>query len=178
MGQPPPQTVSGYDTLPRQDAGGNDITNINTNDINVCRDDCNNRPSCRGFNFNGNTCWIKNNVNNKGDTNNWNLYVKKGCTSDDSGWAPKNVGVGEKTSKACPAGGNETATCGSDGNWTSFSGCPKIESKVESKSASNSDSDSVSSASDNTMLYMGLSGASCCCFIFIIVIIFIMKKKN
>lgn len=121
MGQPPPQQVSGYDTLPRQDAGGNDIKNIDTNDINVCSDECNNLGNCKGFNFNGKTCWIKNNVDNKAGTPDWNLYVKK-----------------------------------------------------QVKSTSNS----VSSASDNTMLYMGLLGVSCCCFIFIIIVFLILKKKK
>ena len=50
--------------------------------------------------------------------------LEKKCTADNSGWLPKVVSVGEKTTKACSGGGSETATCGADGNWASFTGCP------------------------------------------------------
>lgn len=179
-------------SYPDTDFGGQgDLRDLDGN-VDQCKVTCSMTPNCNGFFHNGSHCWLKHiNPDNK------STYAKGGtyyynslgggsgpaavrCTSDDSGWAPKNVAVGEKTSKACSGGGSETATCGSDGNWTSFSGCPKIETKAESKDVSKdvSKSDSVSSA-DNTMLYMGLSGASCCCcFIFIIIVFFIMKKKN
>jgi hypothetical protein len=74
--QPAPQ-IPGYALLPQTDAGGNDITHIDTPDINVCSNDCNNRVDCKGFNFNGKGCWIKHNVDNKGGTPDWNLYVKQ-----------------------------------------------------------------------------------------------------
>ena len=72
-----------YTHSPYTDAGGNDITRLDGKNWWECRDKCNGDVNCKGFNFsagawpNGNgTCWIKNNVVNKGNTADWHLFTK------------------------------------------------------------------------------------------------------
>ena len=77
------EVVPKYTHSPYTDAGGNDITRLDGKNWWECRDKCNGDVNCKGFNFsagawpNGNgTCWIKNNVVNKGNTADWHLFTK------------------------------------------------------------------------------------------------------
>ena len=74
---------NGYNIIRSTDAGGNDITHLDNSSFASCKAECDKRSDCRGFNFSTNawpkgngTCWIKNNVSNKGPTGDWHLFEK------------------------------------------------------------------------------------------------------
>jgi hypothetical protein len=180
-------------SYPNTDFGGQGDLKDLDGTIEQCKINCSLTPDCNGFFHNGSHCWLKHiNPTNKSTYNKGGTYYYNSlgggngpasltCTSDDSGWAPKNVAVGEKTSKTCSGGGNETATCGSDGNWISFTGCPPASTSTNTPAstlASSSNTSVVSSSTDNTMLYVGIGCCFCCFIIIAIILIFILKKKH
>ena len=75
--------LQGYSSKMKNDAPGNDIVYFNDASFESCRNDCNNRANCKGFNFlansypnNKGTCYIKSNVSNVYPNADWNLFIK------------------------------------------------------------------------------------------------------
>jgi hypothetical protein len=102
-----------------KDVVGNDIHYLlYYSSFSDCKKECDNRPDCKGFNFplnqypNGRgTCYIKNDVSNKIDNLDWNIFEKNSL-------GPANL-EGYKATMGFDAGGNDITNL----NNASFSEC-------------------------------------------------------
>jgi hypothetical protein len=129
----PVQSYSDYETMAKTDFGGNDIRNIDNATLQLCRENCNGDSRCLGFNHSnpaGNgTCWLKNALGARGNTDAWTFYRKLAqapppvvCIADGS-WSAPTANPGGVITKNCSTGGIQTATCNPDGGW-SIGNCP------------------------------------------------------